>query len=163
MRGEGRAVVLVAALGLGSSLGFFLWLVAGGAAGVGEIEPALRSYSGWLLAGLAIGGLLAGATAALAGPAWLARAGYASCLLYAGCFAGGAGRYLPWGLLVAAGAALAALRRTHCAGALRAILLLHAMGTLGGLYMRFQLPVFLAAWPAFREVLAGLRLLLGFA
>jgi hypothetical protein len=151
---------LAAWLGLGAAGGFFVWTLGLAAGGAGAPPAALASYAKSLLAGLAASGIaVALAPWAMAG-AWLARASYASCALYAGFLTTLGWQGWPWLLLAAAAGVLALLRRSDLSHAARELLLLHAMGTLGALYASFQLPTFLAAWPAFRETFGGLWLVL---
>jgi hypothetical protein len=151
--------VLATWLGLGASIGFYVWILGIGRAGPGTPEVALGSYGRSLLPGLAASAALVGLGFALGQAAWLARASYASCLLYCACLATLGPPPLRWAALAAACALLAALRRSALTNASSALLLLHAMGSLSGLYLTFQLRTFLAAWPAFREVLGALWLL----
>jgi hypothetical protein len=151
---------LAAWVGLGASAAFLAWILGWGPDGPGAPEAALGSYGRSLLAGLVVSGVVAALGTALGQAAWLARAGYASCLLYAAFPATLGWRSWPWLLLAAAAALLASLRRRDFTHAAQPLLLVHAMGSLGGLYACFQLRTFLAAWPTFRDVLSGLWLVL---
>lgn len=151
---------LTAWLGLGASVGFLAWVLGFGLGGPGAPEAVLDSYGRSLLTGLAVSGVVVAVGAALGQSAWLARASYASCLLYAGFLATLGWRPWPWLLLAAAAALLAPLRRRDFTHAAQPLLLLHAMGSLGGLYAAFQLKTFLTGWPMFRNVLSALWLLL---
>ena len=152
------ATPLAAWLGLGLSAGFLLWVVGSGEHGVAAPAAALGSYARWLLVGLAVAAVLVAVGTAAGQRAWLARASYASCLFYLGFLAVLDWRPLPWALVAGACALLVALRRSDLTNASVPLVLLHAMGSLGGLYLSFQLRTFLAAWPAFRDVLAALWL-----
>lgn len=151
------AIPLAAGLGLALSIGFLLWLVAGGV-NPARPEIALASYARWLLAGSMAGAVLTAAIPVSARAAWLARISYASSVFYLGFLAVLGWPALPWVLFAAACALLAALRRSDLANAGTPLLLFHVMCSLGALYMTFQLGKFLAAWPAFLDVLKGLWL-----
>jgi hypothetical protein len=161
--GNSSAVIrsaLAAWLGLGACVGFLAWVLGFGLDGPGAPQAALESYGRSLLTGLAVSGVAVALGAALGQGAWLARASYASCLFYAGFLATLGWRLWPWLLLAAAAALLASLRRRDFTHATQPLLLLHAMGSLGGLYAALQLRTFITAWPMFRNVLSALWLLL---
>jgi hypothetical protein len=154
------ATPLAAWLGLGLSAGFLLWVVGSGEHGLAAPAAALGAYAWWVLVGLAVAAVLVAVGAAAQQRAWLARASYASCLFYLGFLVVLDWRPLPWVLLAGACLLLVPLRRSDLTNASGPLVLLHAMGSLGALYMSFQLRTFLAAWPAFRDVLAALWLAL---
>jgi hypothetical protein len=152
--------LLAAWAGIGGAAGFLSWVVEFGAAGAGGPPIALGSYARSLLVGLAASAAVVGLDSLRGQATWLARASYASCLLYAGFLTTLAGSWWPWFLLAAALLLLVALRRRDLTHAAVELLLLHSMGTLGALYACFQLPNYLAGWPAFREVADALWLVL---
>jgi len=155
---DATATLLASWAGLGLASGFFLWTLGVGAGGPGAPETVLWPYAGSVSVGLGVGGVLAALVRAAAGTAWLARAGYASSLLYLGSLVT-LWQPLAWAALAGACSVLVPLRRSDCTNANAPLLLLHAMGSLSGLYVCFQLRTYLATWPAFRDVLAGLWLL----
>ena len=152
--------MLVSWLGLGAATGFFTWIVRTAPDGPGPPETALAGYAGSLLIGLVASAPLFALTWVLRISQWFARISYASCLLYLSVLATPDGLMLAWAFPVVACSLLGLLRHSRIAEARVALVLVHAMGTLSGLYLSFQLPSFIASWPAFREVLAALWLLL---
>jgi hypothetical protein len=156
-----RPTLIAAWLGIGAAGAFFTWAALGlQSGGPPAVDVALPTYGWALLIGLAASGIVVALGALLGQVAWLARASYASCLLYAEFLAALGGSWWPWLLLASAALMLVALRRRDLSRSGVELLLLHAMGTLGALYACFQLPTFLAAWPAFREVASSLWLVL---
>lgn len=144
-------------LGLGAAIGFLVWVLqASVAPDALTLDAALPSY-GWSLAT----GLVASAVVVLvlrltfASIGTLGLVSYVSCLFYlaAGKIVGGDA--VPWAL---AGLALVVIlvRRNHSVAAEPPLLLLHAMGTVSGLYVFFHLPALVAAVPAFRAGLLAL-------
>jgi hypothetical protein len=154
------ASILAAWLGIGAAAAFFTWNFELRPGAAPAVDVALPSYGWALLLALAASGIAVALGSALGQVAWMARASYASCLLYAGFLATLGWPWLPWLLIAAAIALLVALKRRNFSRAGIELLLLHGMGTLGALYACFQLPTFLAAWPAFREVAGALWLVL---
>ena len=155
--GRPIAPILILWASLGAASGFLLWSLRVEAAGADAIEASLRLYASSLMIGLLLSGI------ALAG--WrghfsaLGFVGYGSGVVYLGF-----GTALGWSLLPAVLAASAAAlivcgRARWVVAAEPPLLLAHVMGTVSGLYLFFHLREFLSAWPAFREVLQGLWML----
>ncbi len=148
-------------IGLAAPVGYLLWILRIGPAASEHVDAALQLYASSLAVGLATGGaallLLHWASPR---PAWLGSISYASALLYLGCLKVVGWPALPWALLIGACLVAARLRRRMSIRQSPSLLLLHAMGTVSGLYLFFHLPELLGAWAPFRSVLAGLRLLI---
>lgn len=152
--------IVSAWLGIGAAAAFFAWALELGSGAAPAVDVTLPTYGWALLLGLAASGVVVALGSALGQVTWLARASYASCILYAGFLTTLGWSWLPWLLIVAAIVMVVALRRRDVSHAAAELLLLHAMGTLGALYASFQLHAYLAAWPAFREVASSLWLVL---
>jgi len=80
---------------------------------------------------------------------------YVSCLFYLGFGKVFGGDAVPWAMLAVAVVVLLISRRRAIPVA-PPLLLLHAMGTMSGLYLFFHLREFWNAEPAFRDVLQAL-------
>jgi hypothetical protein len=82
---------------------------------------------------------------------------YASCVVYFGFFKVLGPDFVPWLLTALAVGAYFIVSKPFRAR--WTLFLLHAMGTMTGLYMAFHLPDFLAGWEPFKEIVHSLWLL----
>jgi hypothetical protein len=151
--------VLIPWLCCGASVGFLLWILLNGPAELQQVSVGLRSYLLLLPTGLAAAGVVCAVLwfAGIWGIA--ARLSYSSCIFYFG-FAKVLGwAFVPWVLVVAAVIGFSYTKKRSIE--IRwSLLLLHAMGTLTGLYMAFHLNGFLRPWGLFMETTRSLWLLL---
>ncbi len=162
-RTEDWAGFFVYWLALSGATGFFLWLVNGSPAELREIQAGLARYAFFLLPGAAIAGTVTLTMRALGARRLLAILCYSSCMVYFGFLKVLGWNLMPWVMVALIAPAFVRLRKTE-ASAGSTLLLLQCMGTMAGLYMSFHLQDFLGAWEPFKEVVAGLWLMItGFA
>jgi hypothetical protein len=156
--GRGVAPMLILWASLGAASGFLLWSLRVEAAGADALEASLRLYASSLLIGLLLSGIaLACLRRHSSALGWVS---YASGVVYLGFGTALGWSPLPAALAVSAAAVIVFGRARWVVAAEPPLLLAHVMGTVSGLYLFFHLREFLSAWPAFREVLAALWMLL---
>ncbi len=143
-------------LGLGAATGYLVWALRIPTAPE-SIDTALSVYGWSLIAGLIASGIVVLVLRLAAGASIgsLGLVSYVSCLFYLGFGKVFGGDAVPWAV-VAAALVVLLVRRRSSVPVKPPLLLLHAMGTMSGLYLFFHLREFWSAEPAFRDVLQAL-------
>ena len=155
-----NAALLILWTSLGAASGFLIWSARVEPAGPDAVAAALQLYVSSVLLGLLVSALVLGGLRVLRWPApWLGFASYAAGTVYLGCGKALGVAFLP-AVLLASAVALAVAGRTRWRVAAEpALVLAHVMGSVSALYLFFHLREFLAALPAFRDVLQAFWML----
>lgn|GEM_PF-1316036 len=151
--------LIVPWFGLGASAGFLLWIILSSPGELQQVPVGLRRYLFFLSLGLAASGVVCAVL--WFRRAWhvAARLNYLSCIFYFGFLKVLGWKFIPWALVAVSVAGF--FRHADPSIENRwSLLLLHAMGSLAGLYMAFHLGDFLRPWGAFAQVAGSLWLLI---
>jgi len=156
---KNMSLQLIPCFGLGSAAGFLLWIIFSGTGELQQVQVGLQRYLFFLLpVGLA-------AASVVCALLWLAGAwsfavslSYVSCVFYFSFLKVLGWDFIPW-VLMAVAVIVVFRNRKLVIEAQSSLLLLHAMGSLAGLYMAFNLGKFLQPWEFFMETVQSLWLL----
>ena len=150
---------LIPCFGLGVATGFLLWVMFSGTGELQQVAVGLQRYLYFLLpVGLATAAVVCALLWFAGAWSFAASLSYVSCVFYFGFLKVLGWWFVPWVLIVVA-VILSFRSRKLVIETRSPLLLLHLMGSMGGLYMTFNLGKFLQPWGFFMETVQSLWLL----